>query len=129
LDHETAFIKSFVLPEKHLVGWNYCRKQSEGIIFLHRLADDSDFDGKFKVELKPSQQNPEDVKRILKQCGAPPVCHVMSESSEVDGRDLPLKTAIEEVLDYGLGSVISCIPGQLAYYEGEMPSDRFVLKK
>jgi hypothetical protein len=53
----------------------------------------------------------------------------MSESSEVDGRDLPLKTAIEEVLGYGLGSVISCIPGQLAYYEGEMPSDRFVLKK
>ena len=96
---------------------------------MHRLADDRDFDDTFKVELVPSQQNSGDVEKILKQYGAPQICHVISESSEVDGKDLPLKAAIEEVLGYGMGSVISCIPGRLAYYEGEMPSDRFVLKK
>jgi hypothetical protein len=129
MDHETAFIKSFVLPDKQSRWLELLSKVKRRHIFLHRLADDRDFDGKFKVELKPSQQNPEDVERILKQCGAPQTCHVISESSEVDGKDLPLRKAIEEVLGYGMGSVISCIPGQLAYYEGEMPSDRFVLKK
>jgi len=98
MDHETAFIKTFVLPDKQSRWLELLSKAKRRHIFPHRLADDRDFDRKFKVELKPSQQNPEDVERILKLCGAPQVCHVISESSEADGRDMPLRKALKKYL-------------------------------
>jgi hypothetical protein len=40
---------------------------------------------------------------------------------------MDLLAALELVIGSGLGTVISCIPGKLAYYEGELPGDRYVL--
>jgi hypothetical protein len=65
----------------------------------------------------------------LKKNGAPEKCHVISEDIDVDGKEMMLREAIEEVLGYGLGSILSCIPGRLVYYEGEGPGDRYVLKR
>lgn len=117
------------MPEKQSRWLELLPNPKRRNIFLHRLTDDRDFNPKFRVAIIPSQQNPDCVERILKQNGAPEKCYVISESPNIDGKEMPLREAIEEVLGYGLGSLLSCIPGSLVYYEGEMPNDRYILKK
>jgi hypothetical protein len=57
------------------------------------------------------------------------LCHVISTSSELDGRDLNLVEVLEQVVGFGEGTLISCIPGRLGYFEGESANDRFILER
>ena len=43
-----------------------------------------------------------------------------------DEEDLELLAALRKVVGYGIGTVLSCIPGKLAYFEAEL-RDRFLL--
>lgn len=51
--------------------------------------------------------------------GAGSLCWCISESRKLDRRELPLAEAISLVLGSQQGTVISCLPGRLGYYEGE----------
>jgi hypothetical protein len=55
----------------------------------------------------------------LKSKGAGLTCWVISEDPDIDGREIDLRTALEKVSGRGIGTVLSCIPGKLAYFEGE----------
>jgi len=39
-----------------------------------------------------------------------------------------LLDALKSVVGYGMGTVISCIPGRLGYFEGEF-RERYILQK
>ena len=56
--------------------------------------------------------------------GAPESCHVIG--GENDGEEMELLTALKQVVGYGAGTVLSCVPGTLAYFEGEI-RERFLL--
>jgi hypothetical protein len=43
----------------------------------------------------------------------------MSADSNLDGRQMELAAAIDEVVGGGQGTFVSCVPGKLAYFEGE----------
>src|SRR6266550_7663490 len=58
----------------------------------------------------------------------PGLCWLVSERSDWDGRQMPLAEALEAVVGTGFGTIISCIPGRLGYFEGEMPRDRNLLQ-
>lgn len=66
----------------------------------------------------------------LKSLGAPRMCYVMSIDVSIDGTEMPLEDALDKTL--GLGPVlISCIPGELAYFEEEQEAGapgRYILK-
>jgi hypothetical protein len=40
-----------------------------------------------------------------------------------------LHQALQETIGQGYGTLISCIPGKLAYFEGEEVNHRFILKR
>jgi len=63
---------------------------------------------------------------ILKRLGAPDNCWVISEG-DLDGQEVNLLAALKEVVGYGMGTLISCIPGRLAYFESE--DERYILQK
>lgn len=65
---------------------------------------------------------------VLRAAGAPPTCLVLSEDDALDGLELPLEDALNEIVGSSLGSLVTCVPGQLAYLEGEEPGDRWVLQ-
>jgi hypothetical protein len=77
--------------------------------------------------IKPSQQNPDSIYAVLRSLGAPDTCHVISEG-RFDGREMELLAALKEIVGYGMGTVISCLPGQLGYFEGEL-RERYILQK
>ena len=127
MDHETRFIEAFVLPDCQRRWLEFLSKPKRRSSFLHRLADDRDFDSRFRVLISPDQQTPDCVAAQLQKLNAPASCHLISEQTELDGREMDLLAALQLVIGSGLGTVISCIPGKLAYYEGEIPRDRYVL--
>jgi hypothetical protein len=56
--------------------------------------------------------------------GEPETWHVIG--GEHDGKHMELLTALKQIVGYGTGTVLSCIPGKLAYFEGEI-RERFLL--
>jgi hypothetical protein len=51
--------------------------------------------------------------------GAPSICRVTSADRVLDGREMPLRGAINAISGTSFGSFISCIPGKLGYFEYE----------
>jgi hypothetical protein len=84
-------------------------------------------------EIPKPNSDPDEIERLLKQQGAGKMCYVMTSfDSDLDGKELPLTYALEQLIWSGMPFIISCIPDKLAYYQGEQsygPPERFILKK
>jgi hypothetical protein len=93
--------------------------------FLMRLAHFNDFQKSVIVPIVPNEHFVQPVYNFLKGKGAPDICYVISENHSLDKRYLNLYDTLKEVIGYDQGTIISCVPGELAYYEGE--DDRFFL--
>ncbi|OCA92581.1 hypothetical protein [Pseudobacillus wudalianchiensis] len=84
----------------------------------------------FKIP-KPNSDKTE-IEALLKKHGAEKLCYIISWNEEIDGQQMPLLSALENVVGFGMPSIISCIPGKLAYFESEQgygPPPRYFLKK
>ena len=64
----------------------------------------------------------------LKAKGAPEECFVISCSEELNLKTLPLSEALPQTEQLGWGTIISCIPGKLAYYYGEQGEGKAILE-
>ena len=116
--HESLFIDSFVLPARHSRWKTFLGHPRRRTDFLHTLADRTDLDERCFIEVKGPPAI-EALINYLKKLGAQNDCYVMSESRQLDMRTMELSEALGIVYGCGLGSVISCLAGELAYYEGE----------
>ena len=64
---------------------------------------------------------------MLRQKGAPDSCYVMSDNPDIDGREMPLTDALSKTVGMDAGTLVSCIPGKLAYFEMEGFDGRYIL--
>jgi hypothetical protein len=127
-EHEAAFVRAFILPERQdrwLSGLASAKHREK---MLHRLADARDLRADRMTPLEPALASGEALWKHLARLGAPGSCHVISEIEDLDGRDLPAVEALEECVGTGLGTVLSLIPGRLAYFEEENPRKRWILR-
>lgn len=97
--------------------------------FLAELDHFKSLDPRYLVSIAPSQQHPEEVADVLTRKGAPNLCWITSSMRELDGQQRPLLDALREVVGRGMGTFLTCIPGVLAYYEGEEMSTRYILER
>jgi hypothetical protein len=127
--YEQAFIESFV---------QHTRRERALLCLANRkkrrkFVDEFAHHGTYILapeclrSIRPSQQNPDSIFAILRSLGAPDTCHLISEGS-FDGEEMELLSALNEVVGRGMGTVISCLPGQLGYFEGEL-RERYILQK
>jgi hypothetical protein len=72
-------------------------------------------------------QEMDDVHTSLARAGAPDTCFVVG-GGDLDGREVPLRDAVGELMTYGAG-FISCIPSALGAYIGEDGHEIFVLRR
>ena len=91
------------------------------------LAHFRDLDPACVRAVPASEHTPAAIGALLRAGGAPEGCYALSEDAELDGRELPLEEALARVVGGGSSTLLSCIPGRLAYYEGEEAGERFVL--
>ena len=70
---------------------------------------------------------PKSILDTLRAKGAGKQCWLISEAERLDGKEMELGEALSEVVGYGMGTIISCIPGKLAFVETE--DGRFILEE
>ena len=91
------------------------------------LAHSSDWDPRFLHPIE--NQGAQAIHQALRKLGAPGDCYVLSENDRDDAKRMDLLEALLGSVGYGIGTVISCVPSRLAFYEGEGPGVRYILKR
>jgi hypothetical protein len=125
--HEDALIRAFVRAERQDRYLTLLSRKGGRVKFVNTLAHFRDFDPEYLRAIPPGGQNPSGILTLLRGLGAPESCYVISENATLDGQTLPLSDALLDTVGYGNGTVLSCRPGSLAYYEGEDVKERYLL--
>jgi hypothetical protein len=113
MDHSEAIISAFIRPERAPRYLALLAKRGGREKLRAKLAHLADLDPRFAQPVHGSEATPQALERLLKAKGAPARCYCLSEDSEIDGKDLPLSEALEQVVGSGMGTFISCLPGRL----------------
>ena len=121
---DETLISAFIAPEKRNRYKEKLSSQTRSR-FLDRLNHSLDLDERFITWLKSNS----DIYQILVSKGAPSTCYLMSAAPEIDQKELPLKEAIEKIDFYSWGTLLSAIPGKLAYYHDEWGERRGILER
>jgi hypothetical protein len=124
--HESAFVECFIVKERR----ERALEQLASSKNRHKFTSKFDHHGLDYLipecirSIEPRYQHAPDIASILRTMGAPEDCHVIG--GKRDGEDVGLLDALKETVGYGIGTVLSCVPGKLAYFEGEL-RERFLL--
>lgn len=124
---EEATLRAFAVSSKRdrlLTLFGSSKRRKQGRDALNHFAD---WDARFAQPVDSST----DVLALLRKAGAPSECHVMSDSPELDGRDMPLAEAVRACEGYSFASVLCCVPNELAFFFDEVaaPRSRMVLRR
>src|SRR4051812_45844766 len=98
---EEATLRAFVVAAKRdrlLTLFGSAKRRKRACDALNHFAD---WDARLVQRVDSSS-----VLALLRKAGAPPECHVMSDSPELDGRDMPLVEAVSACESYSFASVL-----------------------
>jgi hypothetical protein len=131
-DHEAAVIRAFVQRDKQERFLGFLASAKNRKKFTESLSHFRWFDQRFAAPLQwKVDQDPkltpwekhvseiENIYRSLKSKGGGLTYWVISEDSEIDGREMDLREALEHVSGRQIGTILSCVSGKLAYFESE----------
>jgi|ERR1017187_4651038 hypothetical protein len=133
IDHEDATIKAFVMREKQELFLSFIASPETRRKFIAELANFRWFDRRLSTSAS-WQGNPSlsffgqqlsgisNLSSQLQSKGAKDTCWVMSGNPQIDGQEMGLNAALECAIDSDSGTILSCIPGKLAYYKGKNES-------
>jgi len=125
--NEQAFIAAFVKRSKRdryremLSDPRYRHK------FTSKLAHFADFDPEYRLPIPSGKLFVDNISRELQKRHSPLIVFAISENPALDQKELPLVEVLKEIVGRGMGTVLSCIPGHLAYVETE--DERFILER
>ncbi|HKW32581.1 MAG TPA: hypothetical protein VJN92_06225, partial [Candidatus Acidoferrum sp.] len=111
--------KAFVLPVRQERYLELLKTPKERAKFIDQLAHFKHLNPQFVISIPGNQQHVAPLRELLTAKGAGSNCWVMSENSEIDGREMDLETALKETIGCQMGTFLSCIPGRLVYFEDE----------
>jgi hypothetical protein len=127
IDRETDVINTFVVSRKRERYIELLRSPKRRQDFLRQLYHFRDFIPSRIVPLSKGLLTEDDVLAELCARGAGSTCYVISVDDKLDGQSGQLAEVIPQVFARMEGTIVSCVPGRLAYYEGEPPQNRFIL--
>ena len=129
LEHEVAVTKAFILRERRDRVQDLLSKPKRRRDVLKSLAHFRSLDPRWMQPIPPHDQQAAAIEALLRRSGAAEICYVIAEDPSLDGRELPLSEALRLIVGRGQGAIVSCLPGVLAYYEGEEPGERYILSR
>ena len=127
--HEEQFARSFIVPEKRSRYLTLLESKTGRSKLLNGLNHCHDLDPRFATLIPSDQQSTATIESLLRQKGAPDICYLMSANSDIDAREMSLSDALLETVGMDSGTLISCIPGKLAYFELEGFDGRYILQR
>ena len=127
-EHETGLV-ALIAPAKRDRMAIFLGNPKRRRKFVDDLWHFRDWDPEAVVRLAASVQTSEAVLAELTRRGAASDVYVVSATSKLDARSMALQDAIESIVGSSSGTVVSCVAGRLAYFEGEEPGDRCILAR
>jgi hypothetical protein len=94
--------------------------------FISQLAHFSDFDPKYRLSLN-EKLLVHNIAFKLKNRRCPNIVYAISEDPVLDQKELPLSDVLPKIVGSGMGTVLCCSPGRLAFVETE--DERFILER
>jgi hypothetical protein len=128
MEHEEGLVRGFVVPYRQERMIDFLRNSKRRGQILMTLSHFRALDGRF-AKRAPQPQTASSILRLLQSRGAPTHCYLVSENMSLDGRTMSLEAALDAIVGMGMGTLLSCIPGRLGYFEGEIPGRRFLLER
>jgi len=128
-EREMATLTAFTLGSKHERYSELLRTKRGREKVRLSLDHFGDLNLSYCKRVPAAEQTPSGVLALLQKLGAPVSCYVLSSNNEVDGQELELEEALNRIIGRGCGAFVCCIPGKLAYFEGENPGERFVCRR
>jgi hypothetical protein len=130
IDHGAAFVRSFVVKDRRD---RLLFEHSKGR-FLGRFCHEAEslLDLRYARKLTEPVRDYKQIVDILRASGAGRKCFAFSHCKDIDCQILDLADALSQAVGHGLPSIISCLPGELAYLETEQvagPPDRYILHR
>lgn len=125
MNDEEATVRAFIertRRERWLSGLSSTKRRRKTV---DRLHEPTDLDARYMRLV--SGKSLEAVMDELVRLGAPARCHVIGGPLDGEDHDLPL--ALGAALEVFGGVLISCVPGSLAVYLPEAPSDFVILSR
>lgn len=129
MNHEEAFTKAFITSEKRARFIQALANPKRRKEMLERLGQHLPYLPGFATEVPGWQDFPEELEKLLLAKGAGPTCHVVADGLKADGRELPLRQALDLICLHERGAILSCLPGRLAYYKPESPGPGILLER
>jgi hypothetical protein len=126
--HELEFVRAFIVKAKQerctFLLSNPARRQK----FRNELPHFKWLDERFAHPISPKvAHTAAELVALLRSKGAGRTVWVISEISAIDGREMNLEDAMEEIWGAQMGTILSCIPGKLAFFKDEeMHSERLL---
>ena len=125
--HEEALVRAFILPARRARCLAFLRNPKRREDLTRQLYHFNYLDPRFLVSIPPRDRRPTALAELLKKKGAPAKCWVISADQELDGREIDLLEALKTIVGYEIGTILSCLPGKLGYFEDE--DGRFILQR
>jgi hypothetical protein len=125
--HERAFVDAFVNPdrrERFLAALANPKKRNVFNRELHHPKP-SFLLNSYIERIPPSQQYTRFIAPNLRRMGASDDCWVFG--NDIDGRQMKLEEALDALIGIRSGTIISCVPGRLAFFESE--DERVILRR
>lgn len=128
-DHERGFLAFLAEPTKRrletLLELGEKRRRDVRELLHHSVR----LDPRFAQRLKGSEGLPGPLEAMLRKRGAPSVCYVLAANGDLDGREMPLREALEAIIGMSNGAFVSCTPGRLGFYEYEDMKSSYLLSR
>jgi hypothetical protein len=118
-NHEEALVKAFIDPNRRERYLEFIASPKKRVKLIKELAHFKALNPAFMVGIPTDLRNVSAIIKLLKAKGAGLKCWVISENAKLDGQELDLETAMKETVGYQMGTLISCVPGRLGYFEDE----------
>jgi hypothetical protein len=95
--------------------------------FTSQLAHFKDFDPKYRLPIPSNKLSVDNIVIELQKRQSPSIVFAFSEDPALDQKELLLVEVLKQIVGGGMGTVLSCIPGRLAFVETE--DERFILER
>lgn len=126
-EHQEQIIAAFIMKEKQeryrfQLASSDERKRN---VCMGRLNHCRDLDLRYVVWLPRNT----DVVALLRKVGSGRTVYIFSSAGAIDGTIMPLEDALEATVREGWGTILSCVPGRLAFYYDEDGERRALLQR
>lgn len=129
--HEHDFVRAFIQKERQDRCLHLLTNPKRRRRFTDELAHFKWLDDRYSQLIPPSiARTADEMVSLLRAKGCGKSVWIISEDHELDATELQLVEAMKRVWGSSMSTVLSCIPGKLAFFHGEeMKSERLLERR